>query len=207
MYSAMKKNIASIANETMNATRFAPKNERERKKRKSTIGSALRTSATAKAANAAGATASSPMTAGEPQPHELPSTSASTSVPRATLIVATPGTSTWWVELSSRDSRAAASVTNTASAATGTLRKKIDCQETLSTRKPPTTGPMASASALTPAQVPMARPRSCGGKALAMIDSVAGIMNAGPTPWAARPAMSQASVVDRPMKALDRPNT
>src|ERR671928_1262157 len=206
MYSAMKKNIASIANETMKATRLAPKNERERKKRKSTIGSALRTSATAKATNAAAATASSPTTAGEPQPQELPSTSASTSVPRATLIVATPGMSTWWVELSSRDSRAAASVTNTARAATGTLRKKIDCQETFSTRKPPTTGPMASASALTPAQVPIALPRSCGGKGVARIDSVAGVMNAAPTPWAARPAMSQASVCEKPMKALEAAN-
>ena len=38
MYSAMKKNIASIAKLTMNATMFAPRNERERKKLKSTIG-------------------------------------------------------------------------------------------------------------------------------------------------------------------------
>ena len=60
----------------------------------------------------------------------------------------------WCVELSSRDSRVAASVTTTASAATGTLRKKIDCQETFSTRKPPTTGPMASARALTPGPGP-----------------------------------------------------
>jgi hypothetical protein len=41
----------------------------------------------------------------------------------------------------------AASVTTTASRATGTLRKKIDCQETFSTRKPPTTGPMAERQA------------------------------------------------------------
>ena len=31
MYSAMKKNMASIANETMNATTFAPRNDRDRK--------------------------------------------------------------------------------------------------------------------------------------------------------------------------------
>ncbi len=64
--------------------------------------------------------------------------------------------------------------------ATGTLRKKIDCQLTLSTRKPPTTGPMASAIADTPAQVPIALPRSCGGNALVMIDRVAGIISAEP---------------------------
>ena len=38
MYSARKKNIASIAKLTMNATMLAPRNERERKKVKSTIG-------------------------------------------------------------------------------------------------------------------------------------------------------------------------
>ena len=114
--------------------------------------------------------------------------------------------STWCVEVSSRDSRVAASVTKTATIATGTLRKKIDCQETFSTRNPPTTGPIASAIALTPAHVPIALPRSCGGKALEMIDSVAGIMNAAPTPCAARPATSQASLCEKPMNALDRPN-
>ena len=53
---------------------------------------------------------------------------------------------------------------------------------------------MASASALTPAQVPIALPRSAGGNALAMIESVAGIMNAAPMPWTARPATSQVSL-------------
>ncbi len=98
-------------------------------------------------------------------------------------------------------------MTTTASAATGTLRKKIDCQETFSTRKPPTTGPMARARALTPAQVPIALPRSCAGKALVMIERVAGIMKAAPMPWAARPATSHASLCESPMKALDRPKT
>jgi hypothetical protein len=66
---------------------------------------------------------------------------------------------------------------------------------------------MASASALTPAHVPIALPRSCAGKALVMIDSVAGIMNAAPSPCATRPATSHSSLCDRPMKALDRPKT
>src|SRR3954452_465369 len=206
MYSAMKKNIASIANDTMNATKFAPRNDFERKNVKSTIGSALRRSAETNATVAATETPSSARIAGELQPHELPSTSATTSAPRATEIVSTPGMSTWWDEVSSRDSRVAATVTKTATIATGTLRKKIDCQETFSTRKPPTTGPMASAIALTPAHVPIALPRSWGGKALEMIDNVAGIMNAAPMPCAARPATSQASLWEKPMNALDRPN-
>ena len=48
MYSAMKKNIANIANVTMKATRFAPRNVRERKKAKSTIGARTRRSITTK---------------------------------------------------------------------------------------------------------------------------------------------------------------
>jgi hypothetical protein len=59
--------------------------------------------------------------------------------------------------------------------------------------------------ALTPAHVPIALPRSCGGKAFEMIDSVAGIMNAAPMPWAARQATSQVLLCEKPMKALDRP--
>ena len=45
-------------------------------------------------------------------------------------------------------------------------------------RSPPTNGPIESASAETPAQVPIALPRSCGSKALVMIESVAGIISA-----------------------------
>ena len=44
MYRAMKKNIASIAKLTMNATMLAPRNVRERKKLKSTIGEGRRRS-------------------------------------------------------------------------------------------------------------------------------------------------------------------
>ena len=69
-----------------------------------------------------------------------------------------------------------------ATSAIGGLMKKIARQLTCWVRKPPSTGPIASASALTPAQVPIAMPRCSGGKAWVMIDSVAGIMNAAPMP-------------------------
>ena len=72
---------------------------------------------------------------------------------------------------------------------------------------PPTTGPIASASADTPAHVPIALPRSSGGNVAEMIDSVAGIMNAAPTPWMARPATSHSSVGARPIAALETANT
>jgi hypothetical protein len=203
MYSARKKNIASIAKLTMNAVTFAPRNDLERKKLKSTIGYRDRCSICTKATSATTAVAISPRIRAEPQPQELASTSASTSAARPTVIAATPGMSTDAGAVSSRDSCVANNVTTTAPAATGRLRKKIDCHETLSTRKPPTTGPMASASALTPAQVPIALPRSSGGNALEMIESVPGIMNAAPMPWTARPPTSQASLCEKPMKPLD----
>ena len=117
-----------------------------------------------------------------------------------------PPTSIFGTTVSSRDSCVAKSVTATAPAATGRLMKKIDCHETCSTRKPPTTGPIASASAETPAHVPIALPRSCGGKAFVMIDRVAGIMNAAPTPWRARPATSHAWLCEKPMNALEAAN-
>ena len=53
--------------------------------------------------------------------------------------------------------------------------------------------------------MPIARPRSAGGNALAMIDSVAGIMNAAPKPCRARPVTSQASLWEKPMNALEAP--
>ena len=68
--------------------------------------------------------------------------------------------------------------------------KKIARQPTCSVRKPPSTGPIASASAETPAQVPIALPRSWAGKASVTIESVAGIISAAPTPWTTRLATS-----------------
>ena len=55
---------------------------------------------------------------------------------------------------------------------------------------PPTSGPIASASAETPAQMPIAVPRSRGGNVAAMIESVAGFMSAAPAPWRTRAAIS-----------------
>ena len=74
------------------------------------------------------------MLAVEPQPHACASTSASVSAPRPTVIVAMPAKSTFGSTVSSRDSSVANSVIASAPAATGRLRKKIDCHETYSTR-------------------------------------------------------------------------
>src|SRR5262245_44960544 len=62
---------------------------------------------------------------------------------------------------------------STPSTPIGTLMKKIQLQLTFSVRRPPTSGPIASASAETPAQIPIAAPRRRGGKVAVMIESVA----------------------------------
>ena len=64
--------------------------------------------------------------------------------------------------------------------------KKIARQLTYSVSAPPTTGPIESARAETPAQMPIALPRSAAGKVCVMIESVAGIISAAPMPWIAR---------------------
>ena len=74
-------------------------------------------------------------------------------------------------------------------------------------RKPPTTGPIASARADTPAQVPIALPRSCGSKTLVTIESVAGIMNAAPTPCTTRLAISEAESDATPAVAEETANS
>ena len=79
--------------------------------------------------------------------------------------------------------------------------KKIARQVKSSVSQPPISGPAASAIADTPAQVPIALPRSWGGNALVMIDSVPGIISAAPTPWTARLATSQPAVGASPIVA------
>ncbi len=106
--------------------------------------------------------------------------------------------------VSSRDSSAANSVTTIAPAATGRLRKKIARHDTSSVSQPPSSGPTARAIADTPAQMPIALPRSPAGNALVMIERVPGIISAAPTPWRAREATSQPSVGAKPAVAEAR---
>ena len=77
------------------------------------------------------------------------------------------------------------------------LMKKIQLQLIFWVRRPPTSGPTASASAETPAQIPIAVPRCRRGKVAVMMESVAGFSSAAPTPWRVRAAMSEASVAER----------
>ena len=77
-----------------------------------------------------------------------------------------------------------------AMAATGTLTRKTDVQENHSSSSPPNSGPRPMPIAAMPAQIPIALPRSSRGKTFVMIDRVAGMMSAPPTPIAARIAIS-----------------
>ena len=76
--------------------------------------------------------------------------------------------------------------------------KKIQFQLQCSVMRPPTRGPIASAIAETPAQIPIAMPRCRGGKVAVMIDSVAGFMSAAPAPCTTRAPISQPALVARP---------
>ena len=91
MYSAMKKNMASIANDTMNATELAPTNERDLKNSNWTIGVRPRISTSTNPARPTTAVASSETIAAEPHPHLLPSTRASTRAVSPIEIAAMPG--------------------------------------------------------------------------------------------------------------------
>ena len=73
--------------------------------------------------------------------------------------------------------------------------KKIQFQPMCSVIRPPTSGPIASAIAETPAQIPIAIPRCFGGKVAVMIESVAGFISAAPTPWTTRAPDQQASAL------------
>ena len=81
---------------------------------------------------------------------------------------------------------------------TGTLTKKIHSQPKLSTSTPPSSGPVIVARPATPPHRPIAGPRFAGGNRCVMNESVCGVINAAPSPWTARAAMSISAVPDSP---------
>ena len=109
-----------------------------------------------------------------------------------------PGTSMLCSRDMSRDSLITSQETTIPTTPTGTLMKKIQFQLRFSTIRPPTSGPIASAIAETPAQMPIAWPRSRGGNVAVMIDSDAGFISAAPTPWTMRAPMRKPAFGARP---------
>ena len=86
--------------------------------------------------------------------------------------------------------RTSASVAST----NGTLMAKIQRHEAVSTSTPPPNGPMIAAMPAHAVQVPIAAPRSSGGKTEVMIESDAGTSSAPATPCSARAATSSSAV-------------
>ena len=81
---------------------------------------------------------------------------------------------------------------------TGTFTRKTEPHQKWLSSQPPTMGPIAMPRPETPAQMPIARPRSSAGKTLVRIDSVEGMISAPPMPMSARVAIN---AVDDPAKA------
>ena len=76
--------------------------------------------------------------------------------------------------------------------------KKIQFQLMCSVIRPPTSGPIASASAETPTQIPIAVPRCRGGNVTVMIESVAGFISAAPRPCTTRARDQHVALPARP---------
>ncbi len=111
---------------------------------------------------------------------------------RPRLRASRPARSTLCPDPGSVDSGAAHAVTRKAKAPIGRLIQKIARQST-STRMPPTSGPIASATAEMPAQMPSARGCSSAGNALQTIASESGSIGAAPMPCRTRPQIRVSS--------------
>ena len=81
-----------------------------------------------------------------------------------------------------------------------------DHQSNHSSRRPPASGPSPMPIAASAAQMAMALARSAPLNRFAMIDSVAGMISAAPTPIAARTAITWFAVSASGAARLDRPN-
>ena len=90
---------------------------------------------------------------------------------------------------------------------TGTLTKKIQFQDRCSVSNPPVSGPIASASAEMPAQMPIAVPRCRGGKVAVMMESVAGLISAAPRPCTTRARISSSPLPASPHQSEAAVNT
>jgi hypothetical protein len=176
-------------------TRLAVLKRRLRKKRSGSIGSRVYASRRTNAAISARPTPSFVITSTEPQSFELVSIKPQTKANSPAVARTVPATSSARV-VGSLDSGTMSQLTAMAATPTGTLIQKTLAQPALSTRSPPTSGPMASPKAEVPAQIPRAIGSLRGGNAATMIDSDRVIISAPPAPWTARPATSWLSVCD-----------
>ena len=104
----------------------------------------------------------------------------------ATEASAAPRTSKRLCARGSRVSGTQRWASQTVSAASGRLMRKIQRHEAWSTSRPPTSGPSAAAIPPRPDQAPIARLRSSARKAPWIIARLPGVSSAPPMPWSTR---------------------
>ena len=187
----MPKNSDPIAAKKTRPTEpTAAENRGLRNSRTSRAGNATRNSYATKAARISTPAAIVPSTRGEVQSPESPPVMIPyTKVARPATDSSTPTASIRPGD-GLRDSGTSTVIAISPAITTGTLMRNTEPHQKCSSSRPPTTGPIATASPTAPAQTPMARPRSRGSKTLEMIASVAGMIAAAPRPISARAPMS-----------------
>ena len=89
----------------------------------------------------------------------------------------------------------------------GRLTKKIQRQPAYSVRRPPTSGPIATASPIVAPQIPNAVPRSRPWNSCERIASETENIAAPPTPWRPRARLRKRGVVAEPQRAEARVKT
>ncbi|MDQ0683720.1 hypothetical protein QFZ56_002683 [Streptomyces achromogenes] len=105
------------------------------------------------------------------------------------------------------DSGIRVTAATTASTTTGTLIRKIECQEKWSMRTPPRTGLPTRPSMDTEPHAAIALPRSSSSKTVMRIDSVDGMISAPPTPIAVRTAITSPGSVQNVAASEAAPNS
>ena len=166
-----------------------------RNSRISSIGVAVRISQAMNAAAVAAPAANTATIVGSVQPRLGASMIAQVRLTKAPIERATPGMSIGQGS-GSRDSGISARPATSATAIRGMLTQKTALQSKDSSSTPPAIGPSTMPSPETAAQAAIALPRSSAGKMLVMIERVAGMMKAPPTPIRARLAISISELVD-----------
>ena len=167
----------------------AAENRGSRNSFTSSDGNSTRRSQATNAARIAAPPSIAAQTTGRPKPCSPPLMMPYVRPTRPTTDSSTP-TRSMRPGFGSRDSGTRAPTRARPSSTTGTLIRKTDPHQKRSSSAPPTIGPIATPRPTAPAHSPMARARSRGSKTFEMIDRVAGMIAAAPTPISARAPMS-----------------
>ena len=202
-----RNRVPTTAKNDMVIAMLATVNRGLRKNVTSSIGYGFRNSHSTKAARPRHATAKPITLAALSQPRSGAPMIVQRSTERPTIDSSEPTRSSG-AGSGSFDSGRTKCPIETAITTTGTFTRKTDPHQKWARRSPPTAGPSALPSALTAAQIPMARPRSLGSvKRLVRIESVAGMMSAAPIPMHARAAITCVVSAANAAATDDVPNT